>query len=320
MKSDFIESELELYVQRLLVHEFYSSGNAYKMLKISPGKEKYLGYDAEIVGLTSFYCQFKTSDFLTKGTLYDQRNKFCATKGWPLAPFYSFALRAPNDPADKEDPTVWQHNILHAMWKKNPTGVAYVAPIFHTRLEMELHEPSLSRGGCVLPYNPSSIAIEVACIGGHEWCRLPAFEGLVSIPPHTQVKVLKHNYCFTDHSDITFHSDPEPVDSGNTLHEQLTAFIRRSTAPDNQANETARMSLPEVRNLLGFDEDRADFLERFLAFGLLRAGVERQQLQQGAARFFDHKAEWLEQRLALAAALKAFFGISTLGLFRFAND
>jgi len=148
MKSEFIESELELYVQRLLVHEFYASGNAYKMLKISPGKEKLLGYDAEIVGLTSFYCQFKTSDFLTKGPLYNRRIKFGTTKHWPQKPFHTFALRTPNDPADKKDPTKWQHNVLHTLWKQNPTSVAYVAPMFHTRLELDLHEPVVAPTGC----------------------------------------------------------------------------------------------------------------------------------------------------------------------------
>lgn len=95
MKSEFLKSELELYVQRLLIYESYATGHQYKMLKISPIDERLKGYDAEIVGMTSFYCQFKTSNSLTQDSTYKKRQDFCATVGWPKAPFHSFALRVP---------------------------------------------------------------------------------------------------------------------------------------------------------------------------------------------------------------------------------
>ncbi|MGN7984293.1 hypothetical protein [Burkholderia sp. 22313] len=326
MKSDFIESDLELYVQRLLVHEFYASGNTYKMLKISPGKEKLLGYDAEIVGLTSFYCQFKTSDFLTRGPLYEQRIKFCTTKHWPKKPFHTFALRPPSDPADKKDPTKWQHNVLHTLWKQNPTRVAYVAPMFHTRLALDLHEPVVAPTECPWVDSPrrrhapphfSSTEVEITYPRGRRRFKLPAFDGLISIPPHKPVKDLKHHYCFTDHLDVTFHSDPEFVDTGNTLNAKLVEFIRASVGPDNEKRESSPITLSEVSAMLGLDDDPAGFVEPFLAFGLSRAGIERQALQQGASHAFERNATPLQQRLALAAALKAYFDISTLGLVKF---
>jgi len=146
---------------------------------------------------------------------------------------------------------------------------------------------------------------------------LPAFDGLISIPPHKPVKDLKHHYCFTDHLDVTFHSDPEFVDTGNTLNAKLVEFIRASVGPDNEERESGRISLAEVREMLGLDDDPAGFVEPFLTFGLSRAGIERQSLQQGASHVFERNATWLQQRLALAAALKAYFDISTLGLFKF---
>ncbi len=319
MKSEFLESELELYVQRLLIHEFYATGNKYKMLKISPNDERLKGYDAKIIGMTSFYCQFKTSNLIIKkGKLYKQRQAFCSKTRWPEAPFYSFALRVPNDPNDKKNPAVWQHNVLHSLWKTNQSGVAYVAPMFHTRTELDLHEPlgfhgcclhDHMNGECQRGYDSYGTLIQVAGVK----CRLPFFYGLISIPPHVSVKHLKHSYCFTSPSDISFHSEPEKVDKGNSLGQALRSFVLESIGTNGQNVSAARMSLSHIRELLGTTNQDDDFLESFLAFGLVRSGVI---FQQSAAMHFEKEATWLQQRVAFAAALSAYFGISTLGLMK----
>lgn len=319
MKSEFLESELELYVQRLLIHESYATGNEYRMLKISPNDERLKGYDAEIVGMTSFYCQFKTSEWLTKGDLYKKRQNFCRTAGWPQSSFYSFALRVPNDPADRKNSQVWQHNVLHSLWKNNPTGVAYVAPLFHTRAELDLHEPLISRGCCLCGechsrHGWSGITIKAAGVNGHGRCRLPFFDGLVSIPPHAPVKDLKHSYCFTSPSDITFHSEPERV-GGQTLSGALESFVREAIGDDRQKITDERMTEREARELIGISDQDDKFLEAFLAFGLVRAG-HSDAFRQSAVSYFSNEASWLEQRIAFSAALSAYFGISTLGLLK----
>jgi len=324
MKSEFLESELELYVQRLLIHEFYSTGNKYKMLKISPNVERLKGYDAEIVGMTSFYCQFKTSDLLTKGGLYDKRQDFCKKLGWPKATFYSFALRIPNDADDKKNPEMWQHSVLHSLWKLNRSGVAYVAPVFHTRTGLDLHEPLDTRrcrfrdhefGGRHGRRGSSEILIQVAGVNGYERCRLPFFDGLISIPPHVPVKELKHSYCFTSPSDISFHSESEEV-SGNSLDEALRLFVVDAAQNEGQSISDARLTLSYIKEMIGIADQDDDFLESFLAFGLVRAGVSNQRLRQGAAMHFEKEVPWLQQRIAFAAALSAYFGISTLGLLK----
>ena len=323
MKSAFLESELELYVQRLLIHESYATGHQYKMLKISPNEERLKGYDAEIIGMTSFYCQFKTSDLCSKGALYNKRQDFCATVSWPKTPFYSFALRVPNDSDDKKRPERWQHNVLHSLWRLNQSGVAYVAPLFHTRTEMALHEPNVHRGcclcnprysGCGAGATASSVTIEAGMVNGHMRCRLPIFDGLVSIPPHVPVKDLKHSYCFTSQADVSFHSDPEEV-RASSFNVSLQGFVREAFAKQGGAITDARMTLSGVRNLIGTGQEDS-FLEAFLGFGLSRAGVSRQATQQSAARFFEEEAPWLQQRIAFAAALNAYFGISTIGLLK----
>lgn len=318
MKSDFLESELELYVQRLLIHESYSNGNQYKMLKISPNDERLKGYDAEIIGLTSFYCQFKTSDFLTKGPLHKKRLAFCSTAGWPKASFYSFALRVPNDAADKKNPKAWQHNVLNCLWKNNPSGVAYVAPMFHTRTELDLHEPLARHGCCWCEPDRcrTSISIQTVEVNGYEECRLPFFDGLISIPPHSPVSDLKHSYCFTSAVDITFHSDPEKVQGGNTLGEALRSFVVEAIENDGQRISDEKMGLLEVRRLIGLDDSDSEFLESFLGYGLMTAGVSNQGIRSGATDYFENEATWLQQRIAFASALKAYFGISTLGLLK----
>lgn len=317
MKSEFLESELELYVQRLLVHEFYSTGNRYRLLKISPSEERLKGYDAKVVGLTPFYCQFKTSDFLRQGGLYKSRSAFCSSKKWPISPFYSFALRVPNDSNDRENPNAWQHNVLHSLWRINPSAVGYVAPAFHTRIEMDLLEPFPFHGCCLLRdhhFHRSNISIREVAVNGHEGCRLPFFDGLISIPPHVPVKNLKHSYAFTSHRDITFHSDPELVDGGKPFGEALEQFVRSSLEGDGQVGQN-KVELDDVKSMLGDLGRDEDFLNSFLAFGLLRTGLNTQEGGAIATTSW-HEINWLQQRVALSASLQAYFGISTLGLLK----
>lgn len=324
MISEFLESELELYVQRLLIHEFYTNGNEYKMLKISPNKERLKGYDAEIVGLTSFYCQFKTSEYLIRGPLYQERQDLYATLGWPMQPFYKFRLREPNNAEDKKNSKFWQHNVLHSMWKHNPSGVAYVAPIFHTRMELDLQEPFGTWSGCLYDdrfggihrqHGSSAIAIQVASVNGENICRVPFFDGLISIPPHASVTHLKHNYCFTSSSDITFHSEPERV-NGQTLFQALKSFVLEATANDGQKVSAKRMKVSEIKELIGIGDQDPNFLESFLNFGLSRSGVSNERFAGNVSAYFENDATWLQQRIAFSAALSAYFGISTLALLK----
>ncbi|MBO0943684.1 hypothetical protein J1N44_18700 [Acidovorax temperans] len=143
---------------------------------------------------------------------------------------------------------------------------------------------------------------------------MPIFEGLVSIPPHAPVKDLKHSYCFTSQADVSFHSDPEAVRAAS-FNESLQGFVREAFANQESAITDARMTLSGVRELIGVDQEDS-FLEAFLAFGLSRAGVSRQDTQQSASMFFEEKTAWLQQRIAFAAALNAYFGISTIGLLK----
>lgn len=315
MKSEFLESELELYVQRLLVHEFYSTGSRYRMLKISPSEERLKAYDAEIIGLTPFYCQFKTSDFVRQGGLYNSRNALCKSMNWPTSPFYAFALRVPNDSSDKKNPKVWQHNILHALWKTNPSAVAYAAPAYHTRTAMDLLELPPYFGCCLLNerhYHRSNISIRDVAVNGRERCRLPFFDGLISIPPHVPVKDLKHNYAFTSHRDITFHSDPEPVEGGKPFGETLEQFVREALDRERQVGQN-KVELDVVRSMLGELGKDTEFLSTFLAFGLFQAGTNIQEIR-GETSTYWQDVGWLEQHIALAASLHAYFGIATLGL------
>jgi hypothetical protein len=328
MKSEFLESELELYVQRLLIHESYSTGNKYKMLKISPRDERLKGYDAKISGLTSFYCQFKTSDFITRGTLYNARMNVCSTKMWPETSFYSFSLRVPNNIKDKINSKVWQHNVLNSLWSNNKSGVAYVAPMFHTRTELDLHEPLERRaccwrdcvlGECQNTYSDSSISIQEVTVNKNDKCRIPFFAGLISIPPSLPVTSLKHSYCFNSPADITFHSKPDFVDGGDIFGTALKAFVAEATKDDGKRISYERMSILEVKKLIGLEDYDSEFIESFLGHGLLQAGVSTNVVGQSATKYFEDEAAWLDQRIAFASALKSYFDISTLGLVKVAE-
>jgi hypothetical protein len=124
---------------------------------------------------------------------------------------------------------------------------------------------------------------------------------------------LKHSYCFTSPSDISFHSEPEKV-IGKTLGEALQSFVLESAGSEGQRISDARLSLSGIKEMLGILDQDGDFLESFLAFGLVRAGVSNQNFRQGAETHFEKEVTWLQQRIAFAAALSAYFGISTLGL------
>lgn len=316
MRSEFLESELELYVQRLLVHEYYCTGNQYKMLKISPSEERLKGYDAKITGLTTFYCQFKTSDFIKQGGLYNSRCNFNKSNGWPDQPFYAFSLRVPNNPGDKADPAAWQHNILHSLWNANSTSVTYVAPLFHTRLHLDLHEPFFA--GCALHHKcfpQSKIATRDVKVNNVIRCKLPFFDGLVSIPPHIAVNNLKHSYAFTSHQDITFHSDPEQVEGGKPFGNMLADFVRTSIERDTIAG-TQKMSVDIIKQMLGDAGTNENFLIPFINYGLSQAGINTSQITRNILESFEN-IDFIRQHIVLSASLHAYFGITMLGLLRF---
>lgn len=321
MRSKFLESELELYVQRLLVHESYKTGYRYRMLKISPSEERLKGYDAKITGISPFYCQFKTSDFLRQGPLFERRKAFLKLKGWPCVPFYSFALRVPNDSGDKKNSAMWQHNILHKQWSVNSSAVAYVAPAFHTRSELELHEPSIERNHCCLMQNhtsDSSISIQTVNVNGNDQCRIPFFDGLISIPPHVPVKKLSHHYCFTNHRDVTFHSDAEMPEGSKPFGAALRDFLI-STVKRGDAAWTQKISIEAIRNMLGEMGENNDFLNYFISFGLFQAGIAIQEMGSDASEYFGHM-DFIQQQIAFSASLNAYFGISTIALLKFEDN
>lgn len=332
MKSEFIESELELYVQRLLMHEFYSTGQVFRMEKISPFNEKLKGYDAKIIGVSSFYCQFKTSDFLTQGNAFKNRLKFCDAVGYPKIPFYSFGLRAPAA-ADTNRPQLWQHNVLHSLWKKNKNNVAYVAPMFHTRLELNLHEPIQGNPICCsccifadrfrckeLLYNERRQKL-VSINNRKINCFLPSFHGLISIPPHESVNKFNHKYCYNTPSDISFHSEPEPVEGGRLFSDSLEQFIRESVNTQEHLPAN-KMQISEIQNLIGLDESEFDkaLLKTFLRYGIRQTlGSDINSMSNMNSIDSFNELNWLHQRVVFASSLQAFFGITTLGLFEYEN-
>jgi hypothetical protein len=321
MKSEFLESELELYVQRLLIHEFYRSGNGYRMLKVSPSEERLKGYDAKIIGLTPFYCQFKTSDFLSQGPLYKRREAFFKAKGWPCQPFYSFGLRVPNGAYDKKNPDAWQHNTLNARWNTNKTGVAYVAPVFHTRFQLDQWEPRNLWGNCRWFHSSeadSPISVQTVRVNGQEKCRLPSFDGLISVPPHTPVKQLNHHYCFTSHADITFHSETEFVEDGKPFGRALLDFAQSSIerSVEGQVRGDSRgITVGEVSRMLGEFGKNDEFLSRFISFGLFQTNMGMSRLEGSWESQFD-RLDFVQRQIAVSASLNAYFGISTIALLK----
>ena len=333
MKSEFLESELELYVQRLLTHEFYSTGRSFRMRKISPYEEKLKGYDAEIIGMQSFYCQFKTSDFLTKGNTFNDRINLCREHGFPETPFYCFKLREPSS-ADKSNPKLWQHNVLHNLWLNNKNNTAYVAPLFHRRYELDLHEPmpfrhtnfclncgSVFRFANQLSYYEQQLRKSTFINGQKLSFHLPSFYGLISIPPHTLVTELDHKYCYNSPADISFHSEPVHVANARLFSDSLEQFIIEGVNTEKRLPDN-KMKTSEIQNLIGLGESELDkaFLETFLRYGIrqtLRSDVDSMSHVNSIDWFND--LNWLNQRVVFASSLQAFFGIATLGLFEYEN-
>lgn len=313
MLPDFIESELELFVQRILMHEFYTIGSEYQLLKISPGSEKFLGYDAKIVSLTPFYCQFKTSSYLSSGKRFIKRATFCARNKWPVGPVYVFGLRPPSDKALSGKPAAWQHNILHSLWKSLPHAVAYVAPTFHTRLGMQAFEPRPNHHCCVckpsLGYPRSHIDIDWVSVNGRVRARLPRFHGLVSIPPHLDVKSLSHSFFYTNHKDVTFHSKASKVEGSMTFGDYLFNNVR--LALDKNAREIVqdRLSIDRVSEITGLEREEVIHVLNYGSSLLERESLEPED--------FNNLTP-LNQQRALAYGLEAFFGITTFGIAKIA--
>jgi hypothetical protein len=207
---------------------------------------------------------------------------------------------------------------LHKKWSVNPSGVAYVAPAFHTRLELDLMEPSSGVKHCFWMnhhYSDSTISIQTVNVNGHDRCRIPLFDGLISIPPHSPVKKLNHNYGFTSHRDITFHSEAELVEGGKPFGAALRDFVELSVERRDDAL-TQRNSLEAIRKMLGTPGVDDDFLNQFISFGLFQSGIATPQTSSGSLEFFG-QVNFIQQQVALSASLYAYFGISTLALLEF---
>jgi hypothetical protein len=306
MLPEFLESEIELFVQRILMHEFYTSSSEYHIIKVSPGSEKSLGYDAKIVGLTPFYCQFKTSSYLSSGKRFKKREAFCVDKKWPLRPAYAFGLRPPSDKALSSKPAAWQHNILHSLWKSSPHAVAYVAPTFHTRLGMQAFEPRPTHHHCFCAHyhsaHRSHIDINWVSVNDYVRARLPAFQGLVSIPPHVPVKSLSHTYFYTSHMDVTLHSEASEVKGSMQFGDYIVNNVRRALDVDRRPIVQEIISVDRITTMTGLDQD--DVI-RVLNYG--SSLLEKISEEPGD---FDNLTP-LNQQRALAYGLEAFFGIST---------
>lgn len=308
MKPEFIESELELFVQRILTHELYTLGTEYQLLKVSPNAEKHLGYDAKIIGLTPFYCQFKTSHYVSSGSNYNKRERFCRKSGWPVRAGYTFELRRPSDKSLLADPSAWQHNILHSLWESNPSAVAYVAPTFHTRLAMHAMEPRPAPLHCpLIPLPPlqSHTDVNTVSVNGRDRARLPTFMGLVSIPPHTEVKSLKHFYFYSNHRDVTFHSDPTKVDGAATFGEFLLDNVQRTLKDDSAPEQHGELTVNKIAEMTGL---RPELANHALNYGKSLIG----RLPDNRLGF-DGLSR-IDKQIVFSYALETFFGIATFAV------
>lgn len=160
-----------------------ATGHQYKMLKISPNEERLKGYDAEIVGMTSFYRQFKTSDLLSKGALYKKRCRIFA----PL-------LAGPRPPSTASLKSSLQ-TILTTRRGRSVGSITFFTRfggLTEVELRMSRHcsirvprwRSMSERTEGVAFCNPgylcaggtaSSVTIEAGMVNGHMRCRLPIF-------------------------------------------------------------------------------------------------------------------------------------------------
>lgn len=331
MKSEFLESDLELYVQRILTHELYLSGQHHEMIKISPAREAKEGYDAEIKYISPLFLQFKTSDWLTsRSAITKPREALLQKHGINLPSYecYSFSLRKPSA-ALKNTASAWQHNVLHNLWLKNKGCVAYVAPLFHKRTELHAIEISPMSICALIARQDSLIKPKMTRIIGPG---LPVdhlevyLEGLISIPPHCAVTEIEHSYCFTHESDVTFHSEPYYLGQAPAMFKDFVAnFITKNIVQDSQKNIFSADKEPnaddffgELRNIKFNDDDsnNLDIYTSVMTYGLVRNRLMQYQSEEKSLNVDSifKELSWLQKLRVICTSLEGFFGITTFGL------
>lgn len=247
---EFIEAAYQTLVEFDLRRSFYNAGQRFEINTYAGQQENALGYDLEALALVPLFLQLKVADFypmFSKSPLQSARKNL----GIADAPgCYAFPLHP-----DKKSSQYKQHNLL-ATLHSNGSYSRYVAPLFHTKFDLERFKYSFRE-----PFwGPSAAGLWDG--DWYYWRNYLSFDHSISIIPHRQVSdatSVSHHYTYSLKKHVCFHSEPERTEDGESFVESVYEEMSRSQSaePMSLAGINARIiaSLKQV-------EEAADHAEK----------------------------------------------------------
>ncbi|HEX7813996.1 hypothetical protein [Dyella sp.] len=248
---EFIEAAYQTLIEFDLRRSFYNAGQRFEIHTYAGKQENALGYDLEALALVPLFLQLKVADLyptFSKSPLQAARRKLRIAD----APgCYAFPLHP-----DKKSARYKQHNLLAAL-HSNGNYSRYVAPLFHTKSDLERYKYSFRE-----PFwGPSAAGLWDA--GWYYWRDYLSFDHSISIVPHRQVAdptTVSHHYTYSLKKHVCFHSEPERAEDGKSFVESVYEELTR--AQSAEPISLAAINTKIIAALEQIEED-GDLAERF---------------------------------------------------------
>lgn len=241
---EFIEAAYQTLIEFDLRRSFYNAGQRFEIQTYAGQQENALGYDLEALALVPLFLQLKVADLyptFSKSPLQAARRELgiADTPGC-----YAFPLHP-----DRKTATYKQHNLL-AILHSNGSYSRYVAPLFHTKSDLERFKYSFRE-----PFwGPSAAGLWDG--DWYYWRNYLSFDHSISIVPHRQVSdatSVSHHYTYSLKKHVCFHSEPERTEDGESFVESVYKELlhAQSAEPMSLAAINARIiaSLAQIEEV-----------------------------------------------------------------------
>lgn len=241
--SEFSEAQYQSYIESCFINEFRGH-EEFDIHYFSGVDEQSIGYDMRIDTYIPIFLQMKRSGFYfshSRNTDMENRRNILGFTDNPGA--YFFYLHVDSDTKD-----YLQHNLLVDL-SNNYSYVRYIAPNF-------VNYNLLKRLKYRIDSIYSSFRIESELnYGGNitAWRDHLIFPHSVLIKPHarqTKVNGIHHKYFFNRQRQISFHSEPEKIDAGESYKDFISNINQEFRANINQNSKSLDKIFDKLKSII----------------------------------------------------------------------
>lgn len=237
--SEFSEAQYQSFIESCFINDFRGN-QEFDIHYFSGVDERFRGYDIRVDTYIPIFLQMKRSDFyIHNSTNTDMQNRRNVLNYTDNPGAYYFHLHV-----DSETNEYMQHNLLVDL-SNDFNYVRYIAPSFiNYNLLMKLKYKVDS------VYSNIRIESELN-FGGRisSWRDHLHFPHSILIKPHarqTKVNRIHHKYFFNRQREISFHSEPEPIENGENLQEMIIKINNEFLNKENRN----QISLEKIFNII----------------------------------------------------------------------